>query len=549
MIANARAPPAPAPRPRTRPRPHSPRPGRARPAGPRQAGIQHRLRGRARPDQLEHAGDEQERGCQEIEGGDRVGRHVQTTVSAGRCRIKHRTGRKRETRSIPDGAALSARASASRASASTDAGERRAEHEVRVTPAEDGDAGAVRVRRVEPVGLVPERRWRAVGRAPELTGTQIVEEAAERCRCPLVPGETATVPCTIGSRAVRWPPDTRSAGTNSAPFASSKPSPASRARSASSRANASSLIPGELRHVGEPGRRVGRTQLDRHQIGRLVSRRRGVRTRDDRYEDQRPSATLHRAKLPSTDARPPCPAEGGTARPPRGLHPGRDPPGTRGSERRALPHGLRGNTWRFDGFLDFIQNYTEACALLNRPDFRRLAEEFCADLAIAGVPYAEAVFSPANHAARLRDWFGPIEAVLDGLEAGRRDHGVVVRVCPDVVRDLGMDEAERTLEVATKFAGQGVVALNAAGSEASAGRRFRLRVRARARRRAALSPTPESGADPRTSGRPSSITRPTDRSRRPLDPDPRLLEVLAARGIPWRSPRSQRRDRRLRLAR
>ena len=24
----------------------------------------------------------------------------------------------------------------------------------------------------------------------------------------------------------------------------------------------------------------------------------------------------------------------------------------------ALPHGLRGNTWRFDGFLDFIQNYT-----------------------------------------------------------------------------------------------------------------------------------------------------------------------------------------------
>ena len=39
-----------------------------------------------------------------------------------------------------------------------------------------------------------------------------------------------------------------------------------------------------------------------------------------------------------------------------------------------LPHGLGGDTWRFDGFLDFIQNYTEACALLSRPeDFRRLA--------------------------------------------------------------------------------------------------------------------------------------------------------------------------------
>jgi adenosine deaminase len=131
-----------------------------------------------------------------------------------------------------------------------------------------------------------------------------------------------------------------------------------------------------------------------------------------------------------------------------------------------LPHGLRGDAWHFDGFMDFIENYGEACSLLRTPeDFRRIGEEFCADLAGAGVRYAEAVFSPANHAARLEDWFTPIEAVLDGLDAGFRSHGVVVQLCPDVVRDFGLDEAERTLEVATKFAGRGVVALNAAGSE------------------------------------------------------------------------------------
>lgn len=130
------------------------------------------------------------------------------------------------------------------------------------------------------------------------------------------------------------------------------------------------------------------------------------------------------------------------------------------------PHGLDGDDWRFDGFLDFIENYIETCAqLTSLDDFRRIAEEFCDDLAAAGVGYAEAVFSPANHAARLDDWFGPIEAVLDGLEAGRRRHGVRVQLTPDVVRDLGLEEAERTLEVATKFAGRGVVALNAAGSE------------------------------------------------------------------------------------
>lgn len=132
-----------------------------------------------------------------------------------------------------------------------------------------------------------------------------------------------------------------------------------------------------------------------------------------------------------------------------------------------LPHGLDEGRWRFDGFLDFIDNYVQTCALLaDLEDFRRIGLEFCEDLAATGVRYAEAVFSPSNHAARLgEDWHGPIEAVLDGLEAGRRAHGVTVQLCPDIVRDLGSDEAERVLEVALKFAGRGVVALNAAGSE------------------------------------------------------------------------------------
>ncbi len=133
------------------------------------------------------------------------------------------------------------------------------------------------------------------------------------------------------------------------------------------------------------------------------------------------------------------------------------------------PSGLVGGGWRFANFDDFIVQYTATCALLTElEDFRRIAYEFCEDEARNGVRYAEVVFSPSNHAPRLGDdWFGPIEAVLDGLEAGRRESGVTARVAPDLVRDAGLEVAERSLEVALKYAGRGVVALNAAGSERS----------------------------------------------------------------------------------
>ncbi len=134
---------------------------------------------------------------------------------------------------------------------------------------------------------------------------------------------------------------------------------------------------------------------------------------------------------------------------------------------RSVPAALGAQGWtRFRDNIHFIEQYTEVCDLLGElEDFRRVGYEFCQDLAAQGVVYAEVVFSPSQHAARMGDWFGPIEAVLDGLAQGERAFGVVTRLSPDIIRDLGMEQARRTVEVALKFLGGGVVAINSAGSE------------------------------------------------------------------------------------
>jgi adenosine deaminase len=136
---------------------------------------------------------------------------------------------------------------------------------------------------------------------------------------------------------------------------------------------------------------------------------------------------------------------------------------------RPLPVGLGEHGWApFDDHLRFIAAYVEVCDVLtDLEDFRRIAHGLCRDLATQGVRYAEVVFSPAQHAARLGDWFGPTEAVLDGFASGERSFGVVARLAPDIIRDLGMEQARGTLDVALKFLGRGVVAINCAGSERS----------------------------------------------------------------------------------
>lgn len=199
------------------------------------------------------------------------------------------------------------------------------------------------------------------------------------------------------------------------------------------------------------------------------------------------------------------------------------------------PSGLGPGGWRFEGPDDFIDQYVALCDLLTEMgDFARLGREVVEDLAANGVRYAEAVFTPSAHAAAFGDdWTSPLEAVLDGLAAGERDHGTIVRVTPDVVRDLGVEAAERTLDVARKFIDDGVVALNCAGGEGTEIAPFAQVFRAA--KDAGLRSVPHAGE---WSG-PENVWQTIEHflpdrighGIRSID-DPRLVGALAARAIP-----------------
>lgn len=120
----------------------------------------------------------------------------------------------------------------------------------------------------------------------------------------------------------------------------------------------------------------------------------------------------------------------------------------------------------FAGFREFADHNTLVRECLRTPeDFRRIAREFCADEAAQGTRYAEVTFTAASHGERLGSLDMPLAAVLEGLAEGREAYGVECRVILDHSRRRPVERAWRTYELATRYAGDGVIAIGMAGDE------------------------------------------------------------------------------------
>jgi aminodeoxyfutalosine deaminase len=124
--------------------------------------------------------------------------------------------------------------------------------------------------------------------------------------------------------------------------------------------------------------------------------------------------------------------------------------------------------FRFRDFEHFFEVYlTCSRALRNPEDFQLLALDFMTGAAYQNVAYTEAHFTLSTHLANGVDGGEILDALAEAIAEGKKRHGVVLRLIPDIVRNMGAELADRTLEWALAGRERGiVVALGLSGSEA-----------------------------------------------------------------------------------
>lgn len=123
--------------------------------------------------------------------------------------------------------------------------------------------------------------------------------------------------------------------------------------------------------------------------------------------------------------------------------------------------------FRFTDFEHFVQVYLACSRALRRPeDFQLLTLDFLAEQAYQNIVYTEAHFTISTHLANGGNGEEILAAMTEAIAEGERRYGVKLRLIPDIVRNVGVEPADRTLEWALAASRRGiVVALGLSGSE------------------------------------------------------------------------------------
>ena len=123
--------------------------------------------------------------------------------------------------------------------------------------------------------------------------------------------------------------------------------------------------------------------------------------------------------------------------------------------------------FRFTDFDHFVQVYLACSRALRRPeDFQLLVLDLLAEQAYQNVLYTEAHFTISTHLTNGANGDEVLAALAEAIAEGERRYGVTLRLIPDIVRNVGVEPADRTLDWALAGRRRGVVAaLGLSGSE------------------------------------------------------------------------------------
>lgn len=115
---------------------------------------------------------------------------------------------------------------------------------------------------------------------------------------------------------------------------------------------------------------------------------------------------------------------------------------------------------------DYLKAFDITLSVMQRYEaIERVAYELCEDFARENVRYFEVRYSPILHTREGLKLTQIVDAVLDGLERGRRDFGVESGLIICAMRNTSPHVSLQLAELCVAYKGRGVVAFDLAGAE------------------------------------------------------------------------------------
>jgi aminodeoxyfutalosine deaminase len=123
--------------------------------------------------------------------------------------------------------------------------------------------------------------------------------------------------------------------------------------------------------------------------------------------------------------------------------------------------------YRFRDFAHFIEVWIMTTHVMRTAeDFRQIVVDYAKEAAAFGAVYLEAIFSPIERVARGVGWEDLFEGYCDGAQQASEQHGVTVRLTPDIYRGCDVDAAEEAARYCVAYRDRGVVGFGLGGLEA-----------------------------------------------------------------------------------